>query len=316
MDKIWVNDLIGHLNQGDIVSTFLVGEKELRQGKRGYYLRLRLLDKTGDVAGNVWNNAQTLSKLFEKGDIIKVKAIVGEYRDQIQLTVNKIRKVGQEEIELSDYLASTNKSIKQMGKELFEVIDTMEDKFLVELLLNIFDDKEFFEKFIKSPAAKGWHHNYIGGLLEHTLSVLKICDFASKLYPVDRDILLSGAILHDIGKVFEYDTGSSIDFTDIGRLVGHICIGDNFVSDKAKQINLFPANLLMKIRHLILSHHGEYEKAAARLPQTIEAMILHFADNLDAQAVGISQLVSAVQSNKAKWTEYDRIHNRYFYLGR
>ncbi len=315
MDKIWVNDLYEHLGQADVVSSFLVSEKSLREGKRGMYLRMRLMDKTGDVAANVWNNASALDKLFEKGDVIKVKGVVSKFKEQIQLTVNKIRKMGEEEFSLPDYLRSTDKDLNSLMDDLYEFIDSVESVQLKQLLTIIFEDQEFLANFKKCPAAKNWHHNYIGGLLEHTISVTKICAFAAELYPVDKDILVAGAILHDIGKVFEYEVSSVIDFTDEGRLIGHLCIGDDFVTQKAREIPDFDLRTLMKIRHLILAHHGEMEKGAARLPQTLEAMVLHYADNMDAQAVGISQLISSVQQNDARWTEYNAIHNRYFYIG-
>ncbi len=315
MDKIWVNDLHEHLGQSDVVSSFLVSEKNLREGKRGMYLRMRFVDKTGDVAANVWNNATALDKLFQKGDVVKVKGVVGEYRQQVQLTVNKLRKMGEDEYDLQDYMRSTGKDLNSLMDDLHGFIENMGNEQLRQLLTNIFEDQEFLAKFKKCPAAKGWHHNYIGGLLEHTISVTKICRFACDLYPVDQDILVAGAILHDIGKVFEYEVSSVIDFTDEGRLVGHLCIGDDFVTQKARQIDDFDQRTLMKMRHLILSHHGEMEKGAARLPQTLEAMVLHYADNMDAQAVGIAQLMESVQQKDARWTEYNTIHNRYFYIG-
>jgi len=315
MDKIWVNDLHAHLGQADVVSTFLVTEKSLREGKRGMYLRMRLMDKTGDVAGNVWNNASALGKLFEKGDVVKVKGSVGEFKDQVQFTVNKLRKMGEDEYELQDYMRSSDKDLNSLMEQMQGFIQSIKNEQLQQLLTNIFADQEFLAQFKKCPAAKNWHHNYIGGLLEHTMAVTKICGFAADLYPVDRDVLVAGAILHDIGKVFEYEVSSAIDFTDEGRLVGHLCIGDDFVTQKAREIADFDQRTLMKMRHLILSHHGEMEKGAARLPQTLEAMVLHYADNMDAQAAGISQLISAVQKDDARWTEYNAIHNRYFYIG-
>ena len=150
--------------------------------------------------------------------------------------------------------------------------------------------------------------------MEHTISVAGLCDYASHNYKVDRDLLVAGGILHDIGKVMEYQVVPNIEFTPIGRLVGHIPLGDNFVADKTKDINNFPDDLLMKLRHLILSHHGEYEMASARLPQTLEATILHQADNFDAQTIGVQQLKDAVTDDDAKWTEFDRLNSRFYYI--
>lgn len=311
--KLYVSDLANFMNK-EIISTFLVGQKELREGSKDYYLRLKLCDKSGSVSANVWNNAKQISDKFKEGDVIMVKGIVISYREQMQVTVNKVRKLNEGEFDLADYIMATDKDVQGLTERLFSYIDGIGNDYLKQLLLNTFEDKEFLTKFCQAPAAKTWHHNYIGGLLEHTLSVTAICDFAALQYNIDRDLLLTGAILHDAGKVQEYDIRLAIDFTPIGRLVGHIPLGDELVCTQAAKIDNFPATLLMKLRHLILAHHGEYEKASARLPQTIEAVILHHADNMDAQTVGVRQLVQGNVSDDAEWSEFDRLNQRYYYI--
>jgi 3'-5' exoribonuclease len=311
--KLYVSDLANFMNK-EIISTFLVGQKELREGTKDYFLRLKLCDKSGSVSANVWNNAKQISDKFKEGDVIMIKGIVISYREQMQVTVNKVRKLNEGEFDLADYIMATDKDVQGLTERLFRYIDGIGNEYLKQLLLNTFEDKEFLTRFCQAPAAKTWHHNYIGGLLEHTLSVTAICDFASLQYNIDRDLLLTGAILHDVGKVQEYDVRLAIDFTPIGRLVGHIPLGDEMVCKQAAQIDAFPANLLMKLRHLILAHHGEYEKASARLPQTIEAVILHHADNMDAQTVGVRQLVQGNVSDDAEWSEFDRLNQRYYYI--
>jgi 3'-5' exoribonuclease len=315
MDKLYVDSLIGYVNE-EITSYFLVSEKELREtAKKEFYLRMRLTDRTGNVAANIWNNAKKMKDLFEEGDVVKVKGIVISYKGQTQITINNIRKADDVEFDLSEFVPQTSKDLNKLTEALFYFIDSVKDEHINKLLHIIFDDKEFLSLFSRAPAAKSWHHNYMGGLIEHTVSVAKICDFASRMYPVQSDILIAGALLHDVGKVYEYNLKTVIDFTNLGRLIGHICLGDQMICDTARQINEFPANTLMKLRHLVLSHHGEYEKAAARLPQMLEAVVLHFADNLDAQSVGVSQLVEASIKADSEWTEFDKIHERYFYLG-
>lgn len=314
MDRVKVEDISNFLNTS-IISSYLVVQKELRKGVRDFYVRLKLSDNSGAIGSNIWNNAQSISKQFKEGDVIKVKATVGKYRDNFQLTINNLRVMNPDEYDLSEYMTTTPKDRDILAKELFDFIDNITDKKIVELLKAIFEDKEFFSQFLQSPAAKSWHHNYIGGLIEHTMAVTKLCNFASQQYPVNKDLLIGGALLHDIGKVFEYSVKNVIDFSDEGRLIGHICLADRFICRKAEEINDFPKETLMKIRHLVLSHQGEYENATARLPQTIEAFILYFADNMDAQAAGVNQTMLAVMNDKAKWTEYNVIHNRYFYMG-
>ncbi len=310
--KIYIKDLNSYLSK-EIIADFLVTKKELRKGKN-HYIRLNLADKTGNVTANVWNNAKSIAQKFEEGDIIRIKGYVITYKTQTQVTVKKIEQIPEEEYEIGDFIETTSKDINQLSDQLFEYIESIEDQHLKQLLLNIFEDKEFFTSFSESPAAKSWHHNYVGGLLEHTVAVTKICDFAAQNYKVDRDLLLTGALLHDIGKVLEYRTKPNIEFTAEGRLVGHIPLGDQIVNEKASQINNFSKDTLMKVRHLILAHHGEYEKASARLPQTIEAIVLHFADNLDAQTVGVQQLIDNRLQEDVDWTEYDRLNNRYYYI--
>lgn len=308
-----VNNLAEFLNK-EITGDYLVTQKELREGARDFYLRLKLSDNSGSIAGNVWNNAKVISDKFQEGDIIRVKGIVISYKAQIQITVNKVKKLDPEEYNLVEFIASTEKDINGLSDKLFEYIESIQNEYIKKLLTNIFDNKDFMGKFLEAPAAKSWHHNYVGGLVEHTVSVTMICDFASRLYPVNRDLLIAGAILHDIGKVYEYEVKPGIEFSTMGRLIGHLSLADHFVAEQAGNINNFPSDLLMKIRHLILAHHGEYEKASCRLPQIIEAVVLHFADNLDAQTVGVKQTIEGVSSSKSDWSEYDKLNNRFYYL--
>ncbi|MCF7912346.1 MAG: HD domain-containing protein [Candidatus Cloacimonetes bacterium] len=313
--KIFRDELPEYLNK-EIETCFLVTDKELRESKNGNYLRLRLADTTGNVMGNVWNNAISIAEKFESGDIVKIKGTVISYRDQLQVTVQKARKVQDEEIDLTDFIIATDKDVHKLTERLFELLDSVSSEPLKELLKSIFEDKEFLAKFAQAPAAKSWHHNYLGGLLEHTIAVANLCEFAAHSYNVDRDLLLTGALIHDLGKVQEYTAPPAINFTDAGRLIGHIIIADQIICEKAATINNFPAELLMKLRHLVLSHHGEFEKGSARLPQILEAVILHHSDNLDAQATGVSQVINSSSNLSGNWSEFDKLNNKYYYIGK
>lgn len=308
-----IEQLKEFVNQ-EIVSDYLVIQKELREGSKSKYLRLVLADNTGNITANIWNNAETFDSKFDTGDVVRIKAQVITFKGKYQLSISKVKTLLPEEYDLTEFVATTDKDINKLSDKLFMFIDSIKNEFLKELLNNIFEDKEFYTIFAQAPAAKTWHHNYVGGLLEHTISVATICDFASHHYPVDRDLLLTGALLHDIGKTQEYSLKSAIDFTTEGRLIGHISLGDQLVCKKVENINNFPKKLTMKLRHLILSHHGEYEFASARLPQTIEAVLLHQADNLDAQTVGVKQLVEAQKNEEAEWSDFDRLNNRFYYV--
>ncbi len=299
----------------EVVDFYLVTEKELREGKNDHYLRLRLRDKSGNVSGNVWKDAKKEAENFDVGDVIKIKATVVSYKGQIQLNITKTRFADHSEYDINEFLTTSKRDPEEMAAEFFAIIDSFEDPFLQKLLLSIFGDKEFFARYQNAPAAKSWHHNYMHGLLEHTLSVAKICDFAAGMYPVCRDLLLSGALLHDVAKVLEYESSTAIEFTDIGRLIGHLSLSDQLVCEHASRIVGFPEETLLNLRHLILSHHGEYEKASVRLPQTLEAVVLHLCDNMDAQSTGVLQLIEAAPENSV-WSEFDKLNNRYYRIYR
>lgn len=302
-------DLVGK----EVTGFYLVVEKELRDGKNDKFLRLRLQDRSGTLAAYVWKDAQNTSDGFSAGDVVKVKALVNNYKDQIQLNVSQVRYADHSEYNLEDFVTRSKKDPDALAEQFFVFVDKVENIWLNKLLRAIFDDKEIFARFLEAPAAKGWHHNYMHGLIEHTVSVATLCDFVSVLYPVNRDLLLTGALLHDFGKVFEYSSRPVIDFTEIGRLVGHLSLSDQYICEQARLITGFPDEVLLNLRHMILAHHGEYEKASVRLPQTLEALVLHLCDNLDAQSVGVAQMLEAAPEN-AVWTEYDKLNNRYYHL--
>jgi len=315
MDQhIFIKDLHNHIGK-ELLGFYLVAEKELREGKAGNYLRLKLQDKSGTISGNVWNNAEAEAQNFEEADVIKIKALVSSYKGQVQLTVQKTRYADFSEYNIEDFLCRSKKDPDEMSMEFFRFIDSVSNPFISSLLKGIFEDKEFFHKFRMAPAAKSWHHSYIHGLLEHTNSVATLCEFLSTKYPVDHDLLIAGALLHDAAKVMEYSEGIKTDFTDMGRMIGHLTMSDEMICKAAAKINAFPNELLMHIRHLVLAHHGEYEKASVRLPQSIEALVLHLADNLDAQTVGVAMLYESVAPD-AEWTEFDKLNNRYYKIYR
>ncbi|HRY83010.1 MAG TPA: HD domain-containing protein [Candidatus Cloacimonadota bacterium] len=309
-NQIQITDLAQHVGT-EIMSFYLVTEKELRDGKNDQYLRLRLKDKTGSIAGNIWKDAKKEAENFEIGDVIKIKALVVSYKGQIQLSVTKTRFADHSEYDMSEFLTISKRDPQEMAAELFGYLDSITNPFINKLLRSIFDDKEFFPRFLAAPAAKSWHHNYIHGLIEHILSVARLCDFCCAQYPVNRDLLLAGALLHDVAKVTEYSDTTTIEFTDTGRLIGHLALSDQMICEHASRILGFPDDILLHLRHLVLAHHGEYEKASVRLPQTLEAIVLHLCDNLDAQSTGVAQLIEAMPPD-APWSEFDKLNNRYY----
>ncbi len=307
---IYINELQDQQNK-EIMGFYLVGEKEIREGKNGQFMRLRLADRSGALNAYVWKDFQKVAEDFDEGDVIKIKAMVQSYKGQIQLNISQLRFADSSEYDMDMYLAHSKFPPELLSEKFFAFIDKIQNTFLKQLLKELFEDKDFFAAFLHAPAAKSWHHNYIHGLIEHTVSVASICEFVSTLYPVNQDLLITGALLHDMGKVLEYSSKPPIDFTDIGRLVGHLTLADQLICEKAKGIIGFPDELLIHLRHLILAHHGIYENASVRLPQTLEATVLHLCDNLDAQSIGVSQIIESAPKDAA-WTEYDRLNNRYY----
>jgi len=299
----------------EITGFFLVAEKELREGKNDQYLRIKLQDRSGSISANVWKEAAKLSSEFDPGDIIKVRGNVVNFKGQVQLSILQLRFADVSEYNIEDYLTRSKIAPEILSERFFAFIDKVSQQHLNRLLHIIFDDKDFFARYLQAPAAKSWHHNYLHGLIEHSISVASICEFASTLYPVDYDLLICGALLHDVAKVKEYESKTSIDFTNEGRLIGHLSLSDQMVCETAARIPGFPEELLLNLRHLILAHHGEYEKASVRLPQTLEALVLHLCDNLDAQSVGVAQMIEAAPPN-AEWTEFDKLNNRYYKIFR
>jgi len=314
MKEKFVQDL-SSLEGSEITDLFAISEKSVRKSRAGkFFIRVMCLDRTGRVTGFIWDNVPKFQDTFSVGDIVKIKALVTTFENNVQLSISNIRKAEDNEYQLSDFAPTTTKDTNKLIERLFGFIDSVKNEYLSQLLHRFFDDKELLEKFSKSPAAKNWHHNLVGGLLHHSVTVASICDAVSTLYDgIDKDLLITCAILHDIGKTKEYTLAPFIDFTDEGRLIGHIVIGNKMVVDKCEKINNFPKNLLMKIQHMLLSHHGERENGAAVPPKTREALILHYSDNLDAHVTGASELIEKAADEKSSWTDYHFLTNREYY---
>ncbi|MFH2011937.1 MAG: HD domain-containing protein [Pseudomonadota bacterium] len=312
MNKIFIEDI---RENNKIDSIFLVKGKNLGTSKNGKpYLNLKLGDKTGEIEARVWENATTLSTLFEKDDFIKVKSRVTRYQNDLQLVIFDLERCPKEEIFIDDFLPRTNKNIEMMFGELVGIYKEVKNIYLKELLETFFEDEEFTKMFKIAPAAKGLHHVYIGGLLEHTLTVGKlILDVAKHYKGINADLLLTGGILHDIGKIYELSYEGSFDYTDEGRLLGHITIGVEMIEDKIVGIPDFPSELAMLLKHLILSHHGYYEYGSPKRPKTQEAIILYYLDDMDSKVRGFQEFIEKEKDNNSKWTGYHRFFERFIY---
>lgn len=303
---------INEMREGEqIVGHYLCKSRQTFKSKNDKnYLSLKLSDKTGTVDAKVWNLNNDIQS-FGENDMIKIDAVAQIFNNDIQLNVKRIRKSQEGEYDPTDYIPSTDKDIKEMWGQLTAYIDTMKNPFIKELLERIFLKNGFITKaFPLHSAAKSVHHGYLGGLLEHTLSVTQICDFMSDKYKfVDRDVLVASAMLHDVGKLWELSDFPLNDYTDDGQLLGHIYIGAELVEKTASSIDAFPDRLKTIIKHCILSHHGEFEYGSPVLPKTIEAHILHCADDMDAKSKVFEDFIGA-DSTPGPWAGYQKMLQR------
>ena len=287
------------LNGSKVDDTFIVAKKQIFKKKDGKdYCRLVLQDKTGKINAIIWTEILNQYGRFEQGDLVAVKGEVTSFEDERQINIKKIEKIQLDLLsDLSDYIRVTSHDINILRTGLFEIIKEIKNPCLSKLLELIFDH-DFMTKFENSAAAVSFHHAYKGGLIEHTLSIAKSCCFMAEHYQnINRDILLTGALIHDVGKVYEYRTRHIIEQTDPGKLMGHIAIGYNLVSQKIDQIEGFPQELKMHILHILLSHHGQLEYGSPQKPKTREAFIVFHLDNLDADIAGFEALSEEAQDS-------------------
>lgn len=300
---------INELHEGDQVSDiYLCKSKTTGTSKFGKtFYSLTLQDKTGMVDGKVWELTNAIEH-FEAMDYILVRGQVTSFQGSNQLNIQQIRKAQEGEYEMMDYMPSTTKDIDGMYKELLGMIDKTQDQYLKKLAQMVFvEDPEFAKAFKVHSAAKSVHHGYIGGLLEHSLSVGKLCEAYASLYPqLNRDLLVMCALFHDIGKVEELSAFPENDYTDEGQLVGHIVMGTMKLDAMMKQIPGFPVKLANEVKHLILSHHGELEYGSPKKPALMEALALSHADNIDAKMETFFEVIDK-QGDEQEWTGFQRL---------
>jgi 3'-5' exoribonuclease len=313
MKKIFVEGL----RPGDPVEdVFVLSEKAISQKKNGEnYLTVVLSDRTGRVKGVAWDDVDHMAAAVKAKDFVHVKGNASEYRGALQLVVKEMKRISPERIDPSDFLPATRRDIDKMFIRLLKIIASMENTHLKKLFDKIWADTDFTNKFKTAPAAKKMHHAYIGGLLEHTLSMALLVDRIAGHYTgIDRDLLLAGAILHDIGKVKEFDFKYSIDYSVEGRLLSHIVIAVQLIDEKIKTIDDFPEELALLVKHMVVSHHGSLEFGSPELPKTIEAVLLCYIDEIDAKVNAIRDFIANEDPGEL-WTSYHRVLGRHFYTG-
>jgi 3'-5' exoribonuclease len=305
---------LNSLQSGQVITeAYLLIKKQLLTSKNGnFYGALRLGDASGECEAKLWERAQELLAPVEAGQVVKVSARVQNYQGQNQLILDAI--AAYPEAEVSEFLACGPKSAPQMWPEFDQLVKKISDPFIKTLLIHIFSPS-FRKSFAIAPAAKSAHHAYVGGLLEHTLSVGKLAWFAANHYPhLDRDLLLAGALLHDIGKVEEFSLGPPIEYTDAGRLQGHILLGLQHLNQVLDQLVNFPQAMANALRHLLISHHGQEAFGSPQKPKIPEGLVLHILDDLDAKTQMVQQILAGAVNGGATWSAYNPLLERYIYL--
>lgn len=272
-------------DENAVTGLFLVQAKDVRQKKSGdVFLSLTLADKTGEIDAKMWDQAADVMDTFDRDDFIRVKGVVQIFQNKPQLTIHKLQPVAEREVDLADFFPSSKRDPEEMFQELRGHVAAMTNPHLKALLEALLGDADIAAKFKRAPAAKSIHHAWLGGLLEHVLSLVKLGQFTAQHYPeVDGDLLLTGIVIHDIGKIEELEYERSFQYSDSGQLLGHLMIGLRIVDEKIRQILDFPPRLRTLVEHLIISHHGTLEFGSPKVPLFLEALLLHHLDNLDSK---------------------------------
>src|SRR5882724_2087533 len=306
MKEFFISDCSQQENKV-ITSSFAVVSKQVKPKKTGEpYLALTLGDRTGQIEAKMWDNVEEFIDVFEQDDFLKIKGLINKYKNRFQLTIHKLRRMQDAEVDFSDYLPKTSKDIDELWRTLTDFVGTFENPYLKSLVQAFMDDPEIAAAYRNAPAAKTLHHAYIGGLLDHVVSLFRSCDLLCRNYPqVNRDLLLTGAFLHDVGKIHELTYNRSFSYSTRGQLLGHMIIELEMLQTKLEQLPGFPADLKTLLEHLIISHHGQYEFGSPKLPMFPEALMLHYLDDLDSKMEAMRAHFEREAELDGPWTSYN-----------
>jgi 3'-5' exoribonuclease len=314
---------VQQLQDGDsIEEVFLATDKQLRANRNGnLYLQLELRDRTGSISARLWNAGEHLFRSFEGGDFLLIKGKVQLFQGALQMILSHLERIDTEKVDLTDFLPHTEQDVSKLLERLRAVLLKLGNPHLRALVECFLMDDHLVREFCKAPAGVRNHHAYIGGLLEHVVTLLDAAERLLPIYPeVDRDLLLAGIFLHDIGKVRELSYGRAFAYSDEGQLVGHIVIGVEMLNEKVQRVpdltgEPFPTELLLRLKHMILSHHGSYEFGSPRLPMTPEAIALHYLDNFDAKVHSFARDIREDRNQTSAWTPFNQSIQRRLYKG-
>jgi 3'-5' exoribonuclease len=306
MKDFYICDCVRNENK-IVTASFVVVSKQIKPKKSGEpYLALTLGDRSGHLEAKMWDNVEEVLDSFEQDDFLKIKGLVNKYKNRFQLTIHKLRKLGESEIEFDDYLPKTTKNIDELWQTLSNFVESFQNPHLKSLLQAFMADPEIAAAYRNAPAAKTLHHAYIGGLLAHVVSLARSCDLICQNYPqINRDLLLSGAFLHDIGKIQELTYNRSFSYSTRGQLLGHMVIELEMLHQKIAGVPGFPDPLKTMLEHLIISHHGHYEFGSPKLPMFPEALMLHYLDDLDSKMEAMRAHFEREGDLESPWTSYN-----------
>jgi len=303
-------------DKDNVDSLFLVKEKNVSVGKNGRpFMGLQLGDATGTIDARLWDRVDELAQEFETGDILRVKGQVQLFQNRRQLIVHRLERVDSATVNFEEFIPQSSRNVEDMMVELLKLVRSMKNDNLRQLILDTLEDPEIRPKILRAPAAKSIHHAWVGGLLEHILSICKIMDFMANHYSfLNRDLLLFGAIFHDIGKIWELSYDHGISYTDRGRLIGHMQIACELIDKKSSRILGFDEELRDICKHIILSHHGKLEYGSPKRPKFLEAMVIAMVDDFDSKVATVKTVIDGEKGSGEKWSRYNELFDRYFLL--
>ncbi|QDU25917.1 3'-5' exoribonuclease YhaM [Anatilimnocola aggregata] len=319
MPRRFINQLA---ERDQINEVFLIADKQLRANRQGnLYLQLRLADKSGQLTGMLWNATEATANLIESGQYARIHGTMQLYNNQLQMIVTKVERVPSEQIDEADFATLQTADVDRLAKRLVEMLREVRNVHLRSLAESFLVDEAFMTKFTTAPAGVKNHHAFRGGLLEHVVSLMELCSSVAPHYAeLDPDLLRMGAFLHDAGKIDELTYEKELGYSDEGQLIGHVVMAVGMVAEKSLEAaklsgEAFPRELLLRLQHMIVSHHGEYAFGSPKLPMTLEAMALHYLDNLDAKMHAVKQLLQEDSGSESHWTSYNAPLSRKFFKG-
>lgn len=304
MKSPYINEF--EVNQ-QVTAALLVLTKEVREKKSGEpYLSLMLSDKSGRIDAKMWDNVAEVQNAFDRDDFVKIKGVVQVHLNRPQLVIHKIRSLPDSEVDFADFFPASLRNPDEMWAELRGIVSSVGDLNIRALLNSFLDDPEIARRYRMAPAAKTIHHAFLGGLLEHVLSLLGLCRATAAHYPnIDPDLMIAGAVLHDIGKIYELSYDRGFNYTTEGQLLGHIMIAFRMIGDKVHALPNFPPALRSLIEHMVISHHGKLEFGSPKLPQFPEAILLHYLDDMDSKMESMRALIAADSQSTSDFTSYN-----------